>query len=240
MVLIDVDMIVTRPLGELIETRARRAVVAFENDRDRFVPEWGELLGLGSSAAGRTSRSGLVSLGSDRGTRSSARSTSCQDAVDFERTFWRRNDPDYPFLYADQDVLNAILCAGRDPRRARSPWRIGWPPTPPFGGCGCSTRRHCAAGYARRHRAVVLHQFFRKPWLEPMYHGVYSRLLRAPAASATTSRSGFRARWVPLRLRRGARARVDGRRRCRRPRPLVRWASGSPRARNQGRGVGAR
>ena len=47
MVLIDADMIVTRSLAELIDEAAAGRVVAFENDSDRFVPEWGELLDLG-------------------------------------------------------------------------------------------------------------------------------------------------------------------------------------------------
>ena len=47
MVLIDVDMVVTRPLGELIERAREGRVVAFENDIDRFVAEWGEILDLG-------------------------------------------------------------------------------------------------------------------------------------------------------------------------------------------------
>ena len=48
--LIDADMIVTRSLGELIE-RAARAGRRLRNRLDRFVPEWGEMLGLGSCAA---------------------------------------------------------------------------------------------------------------------------------------------------------------------------------------------
>ena len=47
MVLIDTDMIATRSLAELIDERRGGRVVAFRNDSDRFVPEWGELLDLG-------------------------------------------------------------------------------------------------------------------------------------------------------------------------------------------------
>ena len=34
--------------------------------------------------------------------------------VDFDRTHWRRQVSDYPFLYADQDVFNAIVAARVD------------------------------------------------------------------------------------------------------------------------------
>src|SRR5687768_2737710 len=47
MLLIDVDMIVTRPLDGLFEQAGEGRVVAFENDRDRFVPMWREVLDLG-------------------------------------------------------------------------------------------------------------------------------------------------------------------------------------------------
>src|SRR5215210_3394157 len=46
MVLIDADIVVTRPLKDLIE-RSPAKVTAFRNERDRFIPRWGELLGLG-------------------------------------------------------------------------------------------------------------------------------------------------------------------------------------------------
>ena len=47
MVLIDVDMIVSRSLGELIERAAEGRIVAFGAGYDRFVAEWAPLLGLG-------------------------------------------------------------------------------------------------------------------------------------------------------------------------------------------------
>jgi hypothetical protein len=48
-VLIDADVIVTRPLKDLIDQASDRKVIAFENDVDRFVPEWGELVGRGDA-----------------------------------------------------------------------------------------------------------------------------------------------------------------------------------------------
>ena len=53
MVLIDVDMIVTRDLGELIERAGRGEVLGFENDVERHLPEWGSCSSSARSAASR-------------------------------------------------------------------------------------------------------------------------------------------------------------------------------------------
>ena len=45
MVLIDTDIIVTRPLTELIQRASRGRALAVEHGEDRFFREWGELLG---------------------------------------------------------------------------------------------------------------------------------------------------------------------------------------------------
>jgi hypothetical protein len=63
MALIDVDMIVTRPLTELIEQASRGGVVAFRNDKERFVPEWGDILDLGTAQRRPYISSGLAFLG---------------------------------------------------------------------------------------------------------------------------------------------------------------------------------
>ena len=57
MVLIDTDLIVTRRLEEPIAEPARGGVVAFRNDTERHVPEWGELLDLGRCERSPTSAS---------------------------------------------------------------------------------------------------------------------------------------------------------------------------------------
>ncbi len=55
MVLIDADMIVTRSFAELIDCAAEGRVVAFENNMDRFVPEWGSCSISARCAASPTS-----------------------------------------------------------------------------------------------------------------------------------------------------------------------------------------
>ncbi len=112
-VLIDTDLIVTRPLTALIQNEGGAEVVAFRNKSDRFFSVWGELLGLGEPRPRPYVSSSLVFL------QGSSEVLSLMDRlrsrVDFQRTYWRENDPGYPFLLGDQDLLNAILATRLDP-----------------------------------------------------------------------------------------------------------------------------
>ena len=130
-----------------------------------------------------------------------------QRAVDFARTPYGGGDEDYPFTYPEQDVLNAILSTRADP--------------------GASSRS--IAGLLRRRRTgelrakdvdtlrcaypdgaepYVLHQYVRKPWLERMYHGIYSQLLSRLLLGDDVALQ-VPEDTVPLRLRSGPRARAD-------------------------------
>src|SRR5207249_4022888 len=115
-ILIDCDMIVTRPLGDLVAQASQGKVIAARNDTDRFVPEWGELLGLGELRRQPYVSSGLVVLGQPVGDEVLDLMDAMRETVDLDLTFRSRNDPGYPFLYLEQDVLNAILASrpGRD------------------------------------------------------------------------------------------------------------------------------
>jgi len=180
MVLIDADMIVTRPLDELIERAAGQGegrLVAAINDRDRFRSDWGELLGLGPVRRGPYLSSGLVVVERRLGTEVLELMDRLQDRVDFDRTFWRDNVSDYPFLYGDQDVLNGILASERvEPERVVAlEHRLA--PTPPFGRLRVADRRTLRCRYRDGVEPYLLHNFFRKPWLVRMRSSVYSRLL---------------------------------------------------------------
>ena len=96
MILIDADMIVTRPLTELIERAREGRLVAVENDRDRFCSEWGELLGLGELRRGPYLSSGLLVAERALGSEVLGLMDRLQDRVDFELTFWRRDLRHYP------------------------------------------------------------------------------------------------------------------------------------------------
>ena len=85
MVLIDADMIVTRPLNDLIEVASADRVVAVEHPRDRFVPEWGQLLGLGTARRHRYLSSALVLLGGAAGHEVMRDMDETRDRIDFDR-----------------------------------------------------------------------------------------------------------------------------------------------------------
>jgi hypothetical protein len=177
MVLIDADIIATRPLGELIAEAASPRVVAVENDTQRFVPEWGRLLGLGEVRRQPYVSSGLVFMGQPLREEILTLMGELQDRVDFDRTFWRRNERDYPFLFADQDVLNAIL-ASRVERARLTVLPNRLVPNPPFPGLRVLDRGALRCGYRDGTEPYALHHFGTKPWLEPARDGPYTRLLR--------------------------------------------------------------
>ena len=108
MVLIDVDMVVTRSLDPLLDPAAGGRVVAFKDDIDRFCAEWGELLDLGSVEPRPYVSSGLVVLSGDVGARVLRLWDERQARADYGRSWFERRDPEYPLLFLDQDVLNAV------------------------------------------------------------------------------------------------------------------------------------
>jgi hypothetical protein len=202
MVLIDADMIVTRPMTELIEGASHGRVIAVENNMDRYVPEWGELLDLGPVRRQPYLSSGLVFLGGSVGEEVLRLMDDRQRRVEFDRGYLARNEPEYPLLYLDQDVLNAILAArverdrvvGLDGRLA---------PVPPFRGLRVVDEAALRCSYHDGVEPYVLHQYLPfKPWLEPVYDGVYSRLLRRSLAGSDVAVHVPRPQ-VPLRMRTG-------------------------------------
>jgi len=177
MVLLDTDVVVTRSLRPLIERAAGGRLVAFENPIDRFVPEWGELLDLGPARRGPYVSSAVLCVERSLGTEVLGLLSDRQAAVDFERTFWRRNEPGYPFTYADQDVLNAILATRVAPDLLVAlDARLA--PTPPFTGLRVIDERALRCAYDDGVEPYLVHHHVVRPWLEPTHHGVYSRLLR--------------------------------------------------------------
>jgi len=209
MVLIDVDMVVTRPLTPLVERAAESRIAAVKDNLDRFVPEWGELLGLGKLEPGPYVTSGLVVGGDEAGAELVRLWHEGVARVDFERSRFGRDEPGYPFGYLDQDVLNAIL-RSEAMRDRVDVLDQGLAPVPPFRGIEITDARSLRCRSADGTEPYVIHQFVRKPWVEPMYHGVYSKLLRrlwlgddVPIRLDESE--------LPRRLRRGALARIERR-----------------------------
>ena len=124
---------------------------------------------------------------------------------DFERTYWReRRITDYPLLYADQDVLNAILASRVEPDRLLA-LDQALAPLPPFSGLRVVDERALRCAYADGVEPYVVHHWLAKPWLEPTHHGVYSRLLRRLLVGEELV-IRVPERLIPLRFRAGLRA----------------------------------
>ena len=219
MMLLDVDLIVVRQLDELLagaaagQSSPRRTgrVVAFRNNMDRFVPEWGQLLGLGTIERRPYLCSAAVALARDPGIAILELMDELRGAVDFGRTHWRRDEAGYPFLYADQDVLNAIFCArvsaeqivGLDHRLA---------PAIPFDGISVVDETSLRLAAASGEDPYVIHQQLSpKPWQAPAFDGVYSRLLRRLLGGDDVA-IRVPSTQIPLRLRTGPLAYVERRR----------------------------
>jgi hypothetical protein len=210
MVLIDADMVVTRPLGGLIAQAAEGRVVAFENEMDRFVPEWGELLDLGEVRRQAYVCSGLVLAGGALGAQVLRLMDDRQRRVEFEHTYFAGNVADYPLLYLDQDILNAILASRVEPDRvAALPYRLA--PMPPFDGLEVIDEGSLRCAYADGAEPYVVHHFVVKPWLEPTHEGVYSRLLRRLLTGPEVA-IRVPEREIPLRLRSGPLAYLERKR----------------------------
>jgi hypothetical protein len=207
MVLIDADMIVTRPLTELIASASTGRIVTFENDRDRFVPQWGELLDLGTARRQPYVSVGLVFLGGSVGQEVVGLMDDRQRRVDFDLTWYGTKVSDYPFLYPEQDVLNAILCTRVQPARVVA-LDHDLAPTPPFRGVRLVNEDALQCAYRDGTRPYVLHHFHRKPWLDRMRHGIYSRLLARLLLSEDVA-VRVPAGEVPLRMREGLVARAE-------------------------------
>ena len=205
-VLIDTDMIATRSLAPLIERAAQGAVIAFENDTPRFVAAWGELLELGEARPGPYVSSGLVVAGGEVGASLLALMDERQRRVEIERSIFGTDEEGYAFRFPEQDVLNAILRTRIPPERQDAlPNRLA--PNPPFAGVRLADEVAVRCEYADGEAPYVLHHFHRKPWLEPVYHGLWSRLfarlLLGPDLAVRVDPEK-----VPLRMRSGPRARL--------------------------------
>jgi hypothetical protein len=176
MVLIDVDMVVTRPLAEPIETAAAGKVVAVAENVDRHVAEWGELLDLGPTRRGPYVSSGLVILGGDAGARTLELWDANLGAVEYERSWFDRDEPGYAWQFLDQDVLNAVLHSAI-PEKSLVALDQRLAPHQPYRGLRMRDERTLRCAYADGAEPYVLHQYLEKPWTRPMYHGIYSRAL---------------------------------------------------------------
>jgi hypothetical protein len=124
-----------------------------------------------------------------------------KDELDYDQSHWGRKVVDYPFLYLDQDVLNAVLCGPVDPGHVVvGEQRLA--PLPPFDGLRLMDARTLSCEYGDGAQPYVLHHYLLKPWREPAHHGIYSHLLRRLLHGSDVALKIPRRR-IPTRLRRG-------------------------------------
>jgi hypothetical protein len=210
-ILIDTDIIVTRPLTELIDTAAAGRVVGFRNNSDRFFEDWGELLGLGPVRRRPYVSVSLVFMGGELGSEVLRLLDDRQRRVDFDRTLYGRNEAGYPFTYPEQDVLNAVIAARTeaDPLLAVDE---RFEVVPPFTALELLDATTLRCAFPDGAEPYVLHHFMsRKPWLHATEPGVYSRLLSRLLVAADVE-VRVPERLVPLRLRAGWSAALDRKR----------------------------
>jgi hypothetical protein len=207
LVLLDADIIVTRPLTELIERASQGFLVGFENDRQRFFPEWANLLGLeGLRPAPYLSTSALFVDGALAETfMPLARQR--QTSVDRRGTWLGRGSESHPLYYLDQDVLNAVVAShlvadqvvALDRRLSANP---------PFQGLRLIEPASLRCTYRDGTDPYMLHHWSKKPWLVRMRSNVYSRLLTRLLLSSDVALR-LSASDLPRRRRTGPAARAE-------------------------------
>lgn len=218
-VLIDVDVVVTRSMRPLFEDLSGSTVFAVKDRLDRFVPEWGALLDLGELREVPYVSSGFVGLEGEPGSELLELWHDRLGRVDYGRSYFGEDVDGYPFRYIDQDVLNAVIGARVAPERAAviDPRLF---PVPPFRDLDVVDEASLRTAYRDGTEPYAVHQFVRKPWLERMYHSVYSRLL-ARLLLGDDVAIRVPPDEVPRRMKRGTAALVE--RRVTDAADLVRW-----------------
>ena len=204
MALLDADLVATRSLAPLVELAGGGPLVAFRDSQDRFVPEWGPLLGDRPARRGPYLSSAALFASGSSGQEVLAALRDRSNLVEFELTHWRRRVPGYAFEFADQDLLNAILATEARPRPVEA-LAARLAPTPPFAGLRLHDAGTLRCAYGDGVEPYLIHHHVVKPWLEETHHGVYSRLLRRLLLGDDVAIS-VPERELPMRFRRGVRA----------------------------------
>lgn len=206
-VLIDVDIIVLRHLAPLIEDARAGKVVAFADKvKNRFHSEWSELLDLGALRKQTYVNTGLVAVGGPVGQRFLEDVDAAFRRIGLDPSLTVGAGSVTPFLYLDQDVMNAILAAGAPDLLTALDSALA--PFPPFSGVQLVDARSLQCRGADGVEPYLLHHVRKKPWLARTRWSVYcllmSRLLLGPDLTVR-----LRPEEVPVRFRPGPVARLD-------------------------------
>ena len=212
-ILLDADIIVTRPLTQLIAAARSGRIVGFvdeETTEDRFFPEWSSLLGFGPVRRQPYLNAGQLVLPDSHRHRLLERWVEGQAKVDAQRTWHGKGRLSGPLYFGDQDVLNALMATHFEPEEMMIlEHRLA--PFPPFPGLRLIDDRRILCRYADGTQPFLLHHILAKPWLKTTRTTVYSlllpRLLLAPDVALRLEPDQ-----LPLRLREGRLAVADRRR----------------------------
>jgi hypothetical protein len=212
-VLIDADIIVTRPLTEVTEAARRGRIVAFVDclpNSGRFHPEWETTLGLGPLRRQPYLNAGLLAYPHTLTDRLLPPWTKGQQTIGVAHSRYGKATLDDPFYFADQDVLNAVLAARFEPGELLIlDHRLA--PHPPFPGLTLTDRQRLTCRYGDGTEPFLLHHVLAKPWLkatrDTLYSTLMTRLLLAPDVALRLDPLT-----LPLRLREGPAAALDRRR----------------------------
>lgn len=208
MLLLDVDIVVTRSLEPLLAGATEGRGVAFADAlAGRFDPHWGELLGLGPPRPRTYVNTGALALPRELGLELLQLLQDKTDRIDPARSVIANGAPAYPFYFLDQDVLNAIL-AIRPSTDDLLVLEHRLAPHPPFSGVRIRDQDTLDCAYDDGVHPFLLHHIQAKPWLAPVRQTVYSQLLRRLLLAEDLPIRVPPGR-VPLRLREGKLASVD-------------------------------
>jgi hypothetical protein len=176
MVFIDADILVTRPLDPIVQEAKTGRFVAFEDfyNHDRFFDEWSSPE-LGQAQRRPYVNSGLFAFSWDTAREFLPTFAAMQQRLDLAPTFINRPDMQaHPYFYADQDLLNALLCTRYDGRTTRFDRKLF--PFQPFDGIELTSDGPPFCRDADGAAPFALHHIHRKPWLAPVPANAYSRL----------------------------------------------------------------
>jgi hypothetical protein len=209
MILIDADIIITRSLAPLIESAEEGKIVAF-TDRlhDRFDARWASLLGFESLRRQPYINAGFLVLPRSPGLEILTWLQDGQETLDPDEGIWAGGTPDYPFYFADQDVLNAIL-ASKIPVENLAIMEHRFAPHTMFEGVELLDEQTLRCSYADGLEPFGLHHVLpHKPWLAPIRHTIYSDLLPRLWRGSDVVLA-LEPEHVPRRFRSGVLARAD-------------------------------
>jgi len=178
-ILLDADVIVVRPLHDLIDVARGGRMVAFINNEpnhDRFFNDWGQTLALGPLQRRPYLANGQLWIPSSLSARVLQPCWDAQHRVDMQHTWVGTGTLVDPFYFAEMDVFNAVVAAYLEPHEVLA-YDHRLAPHPPFPELAVVDKWRLLCRYPDGSQPFLLHHVLAKPWLKPTRANAYSRLL---------------------------------------------------------------